>query len=125
LVNQIREAGYSMHAICLWAPLCVTRERGEPRSMREGKLWSPDDYALSTQGSLAMALKWAEGMRTEPDSFQSLALWDNTHHPSEEVSLQRFVQVRRRAMHDARVLAAQRCGACSSCAAACHEAAAS
>ena len=32
--------------------------------MREGKLWSPDDYTLSTHGSLAMALKWVEGMRT-------------------------------------------------------------
>ena len=34
-------AGYEMHAVCMWAPLEETRARGMPRSLREGKLWSP------------------------------------------------------------------------------------
>ena len=43
LLQQLLEAGYAMHAVCLWAPLAATRRRGEPRSIREGKLWSPPD----------------------------------------------------------------------------------
>ena len=92
-VEQIVQAGYELHAICLWAPLAVTRSRGEPRSMREGKLWSPDEYSLSTRGSLAMALQWTDGLRDAPSTWRSLALWDNTQFPAEEISLQRFVEL--------------------------------
>ena len=92
-IEQVIAAGYELHAICLWAPLAITRARGEPRSMREGKLWSPSEYALSTRGSLAMALQWTEGMRDRPGTWRSLALWDNSHFPAEEISLPRFVEL--------------------------------
>jgi hypothetical protein len=85
MVNQVREAGYKMHAICLWAPLVVTRARGEPRSMRDGKLWKPDDYNTSTKGCADMAVQFAEGMESDPSTYISLSLWDNTVFPSREV----------------------------------------
>ena len=93
-IQMIRDAGYNVHAICLWAPLSVCQERGEPRSMREGKLWSGDDYELSVQGSLAIALRWQEGMDAEPEGgYKSLAMWDNCHYPAQEVGLARFVEL--------------------------------
>lgn len=92
-LDQIIAAGYELHAICLWAPLAITRARGEPRSMHEGKLWSPDEYEKSTRGSLTMAVKWTEGMRDRPETWRSLALWDNSHFPAEEISLPRFVEL--------------------------------
>ena len=55
-------------SLCLWAPLSVTRSRGEERSVREGKLWQPKDYKISTNGTLAMAMRWLDGMRDEPGS---------------------------------------------------------
>ena len=53
--------------------------------MRDGKLWKPDDYDLSTKSVSDMAVQWAEGMESEPDSYVSLSLWDNTVFPSKEV----------------------------------------
>ena len=35
LIEEVKKAGYRMHAVCLWAPLSVTRSRGEERSVRE------------------------------------------------------------------------------------------
>jgi len=61
--------------------------------MREGKLWSPDEYMVSTQGTVEMAVKWAEGMRSEAQSFRSLTVWDNTVFPAQEVSLDRFIEL--------------------------------
>ena len=93
MVDKIAAQGYRLHAICLWAPLSVTKARGIPRSIRDGKLWSPDEYTLSVQGSLAMALRWDEGMKKQPDVYRSLHMWDNCHFPAEEVSLRSFIEL--------------------------------
>ena len=73
-----------MHALCLWAPLRATRVRGEERAVREGKLWSPKEYAKSTRGALALAMRWIDGMRDNPGAYCSLELWDNTDFPATE-----------------------------------------
>ena len=93
LIDEVRAAGYAMHAVCLWAPLSVTRSRGEERSVREGKLWTSKDYQTSTQALLTLAMRWLDGMRDEPHSFCSLELWDNTSFPAKEVGLQEFAEL--------------------------------
>ena len=60
LLQKLLAEGYSLHAVCLWAPLVATRQRGEPRSVREGKVWSAKDYPASTAGTLAMARRFSQ-----------------------------------------------------------------
>lgn len=93
LIEEVKAAGYAMHAVCLWAPLSVTRARGEERSVREGKLWTGKDYGTSTKALLTLAMRWLDGMRDEPESFVSLELWDNSGFPAKEVGLQEFAQL--------------------------------
>lgn len=93
LIRDVQDAGYRMHAVCLWAPLSTTRIRGEERSVREGKLWQPKDYEKSTRGTLAMAMRWLDGMRDSPSAFCSLELWDNTLFPAAEVGLEAFASL--------------------------------
>ena len=61
--------------------------------MRDGKMWSPDDYETSTRGMATLALRWAEKMREAPASYKSMSVWDNTVFPAQEVSLDRFVEL--------------------------------
>lgn len=90
LVDEVRAEGYAMHAVCLWAPLSVTQIRGEERSVREGKLWTAKDYTTSTTGSLAMGMRWIDGIRSDPSAYCSLEMWDNTIFPAVEVDLEKF-----------------------------------
>ena len=90
LVTQLVDAGYAMHAVCLWAPLAATRRRGEPRSIREGKLWSPADYSKSTVGTLAMARRFAAGIRETPSTWRSVSCWDNSVFPATRCTLEDF-----------------------------------
>ena len=60
LLQKLLAEGYNLHAVCLWAPLVATRQRGEPRSVREGKVWSAKDYPASTAGTLAMARRFSQ-----------------------------------------------------------------
>jgi hypothetical protein len=89
-IELVRSAGYEMHAVCLWAPLSVTRGRGEGRSVREGKLWNPKDYDTSTHGSVALARQFLDGMRDEPNSFHGVEFWDNTALPATKLELEQF-----------------------------------
>ena len=93
LLQLLLDAGYALHAMCLWAPLKATRQRGEPRSIREGKLWSPDEYAVSTRGTLAMARRFATGTREQPAAFKSVTMWDNTIFPASQCSLDEFARL--------------------------------
>ena len=93
LIEEVQAAGYEMHAVCLWAPLSVTRSRGEERSVTEGKLWTSTDYQASVRCTLALAMQWIDGMRDEPNSFCSLELWDNTAFPATEVGLERYASL--------------------------------
>jgi hypothetical protein len=90
MLEEVRQAGYGMHAICLYAPLSVTRRRGEDRAVREGKIWSAKKYQKCTSGSLALAMRWIDGLRDEPSVYCSLELWDNTHFPANEVGLEEY-----------------------------------
>ena len=93
MLEQLIAAGYELHAICLWAPLSVTRARGEPRSLREGKLWSPKMYLVSTHNSLNLAQRFAEACGSKESAskpFKSFALWDNTTFPARQISLEEF-----------------------------------
>jgi hypothetical protein len=93
LIEEVRSAGYQMHAVCLWAPLSMTRARGEERSVREGKLWTPKDYDISTRTTLSLAMRWIDGMRDEPSTFCSLELWDNTQFPATELGLEQYASL--------------------------------
>ena len=93
MIEEVKAAGYAMHALCLWAPLGVTRRRGEQRAVREGKAWAAKEYSKSTEGSLALAMRWIDGLRDEPASYRSLELWDNTHFPPSEVGLEGFARL--------------------------------
>ena len=93
MIEQVRAAGYGMHALCLWAPVGQTRSRGEERAVSEGKVWSAKDYEKSTRGSLALAMRWIDGIRDQPESYCSLELWDNTHFPAAEVGLEQYAKL--------------------------------
>jgi hypothetical protein len=86
-MKLLRDSGYIMHAVCIWAPLSETRARGEPRSVREGKRWDGNIYGISTATVLSVARSWALRMEAEGDTAGSLALWDNTIFPAREVDL--------------------------------------
>jgi len=88
----LQKAGYIMHAVCLWAPLSETRQRGEPRSVREGKRWDPSSYPVSTKTVLSVAEQWIADMQANgaASSYHSIALWDNTVFPAREVPLDEF-----------------------------------
>lgn len=51
MLNALIAAGFHIHAEALWAPVSETRARGEPRSLREGKLWTPAQYKGSVRGA--------------------------------------------------------------------------
>ena len=90
MLDDVKSAGYGMHALILWAPLSETRLRGEERSLQEGKLWSPKEYEKCTRGSLALAMRWVDGMRDEPASFCGLEMWDNSVFPATECGMGEF-----------------------------------
>ena len=93
MIEEVRRAGYGLHAVCLWAPLSMTRQRGEERAVREGKLWTPKEYVKMVRGELAIAMRWIDGMRDEPGVYCSLELWDNSHFPAVEVGLETFASL--------------------------------
>lgn len=95
LIEQLLAEQYVLHAVCLWAPLSVTRRRGEPRSVREGKVWSGGDYPISTSATLQLAAKFAQQMRANPDGFRSVSMWDNTTFPAIQCSLEEFSRLQR------------------------------
>ena len=74
LLHQLLEAGYNLHAVCLWAPLKATRKRGEPRSVREGKAWTGDEYELSMWETFKMAQKFAQRMSEGAAHWESLSM---------------------------------------------------
>ena len=88
MLEALLEAGYELHAMCMWAPLSITRSRGEPRSLREGKPWSAKQYAPSVKGTLALAERFAAALRDAPTGLhRSLSCWDNTVFPSSPVDV--------------------------------------
>jgi uncharacterized membrane protein (Fun14 family) len=93
LIDKLIKSGYQMYAVCLWAPLNATRKRGEPRSITEGKLWSPKDYDVSVTGTLNMARRFATGIRTSPGVWRGLTLWDNSVFPAKRCSLEEFTRL--------------------------------
>jgi hypothetical protein len=108
MIEEVRQAGYGMHALCLWAPVSVTRTRGEERAVREGKLWSSKEYRKCTVGELSLAMRWIDGMRDEPSTYCSLELWDNTHFPPTEVGLEAFAKLVEMSDEEASAHAARR-----------------
>jgi hypothetical protein len=76
MMQEVIDAGYHMHAVCLWAPLSETAARGEPRSVQEGKLWSGKDYEISTATCLLISRRWVKGLKEQPDVYKSLECWD-------------------------------------------------
>jgi len=88
----LQQAGYDMHAVCLWAPRSETRQRGEPRSVREGKRWDGSSYEMSTKTIVEVAARWIADRQKKGDKscYKSIALWDNTVFPAREVDLDEF-----------------------------------
>ena len=90
MLAALVDAGYELHALCMYAPLSATRDRGLPRSRSEGKLWTPAQYYPSVLGSLEMATRFSRGLLEADDApagrpnalYKSLALWDNTVFPA-------------------------------------------
>lgn len=90
-MEQLVAAGYQMHAVCMWAPVSETRARGEPRSVREGKRWTPDNYDASVKATCAIARKFVLGcMEGGGSPYATVALWDNTRFPAREVDFKEF-----------------------------------
>ena len=90
-MDSLAAAGYLMHAVCMWAPVSETRARGEPRSVREGKRWTPENYAASVQSTCAIARKFILGaLEGDSSPYATVALWDNTRFPAREVDLKEF-----------------------------------
>jgi len=85
-LEDLAKAGYELHGVCMWAPLSETRARGEPRSVSEGKLWSPKDYDSCVATVLEISSYWQNQMAERPAIFKSLSAWDNTTYPAREIS---------------------------------------
>jgi len=89
-MDMLVQAGYEMHAVCLWAPLSETRTRGEPRSVREGKRWTGECYEVSTRTVCEIATRWHEGLCSADSPYKTIALWDNTTFPARQLDLEDF-----------------------------------
>lgn len=91
-MSTLQKAGYNMHAVCLWAPVSETRQRGEPRSVREGKRWDGSSYRTSTKTVLEVARRWTSDLEKHgADSiYSTIYLWDNTIFPAREVDIGEF-----------------------------------
>jgi len=89
-MDMLVQAGYEMHAVCLWAPLSETRSRGEPRSVREGKVWSGESYEVSTTTVCEIATRWHDGLCSADAPYKTIALWDNTTFPARQLELDDF-----------------------------------
>ena len=134
MLAVLSAAKYDMHAMCMWAPLAETRARGEPRALREGKLWTPKMYGPSVKGSWAMAQRFAQALERQLEvqqpsatpsgpragseggaaAFRSLSLWDNTVFPAAPVSLPEFGRLSTMSIKEGEAHAERlkRCAAC-------------
>ena len=74
LMTQLTDAGYALFALCLWAPLEATRQRGEGRMYIEGKIWSGKEYGISTAGTFLMAQRFAQRMTSEPQVYKGVTM---------------------------------------------------
>lgn len=55
ILQQLVEAGYELHAVCLWAPKSETEARGRPRGVKQGKAFSFKEHGKSAQNTLKFA----------------------------------------------------------------------
>lgn len=89
-MDRLAKAGYVMHALCLWAPMEDTRRRGEPRSVREGKVWSARGFDSSAKNTLALGCRFDERIAAGDPSHGSVHFYDNTVIPHREVHVSEF-----------------------------------
>jgi len=89
-MDRLVKAGYVMHALCLWAPMEDTRRRGEPRSVREGKVWSACGFDSSAKNTLALGCRFDERIAAGEPSYGSVHFYDNTVTPHREVHVSEF-----------------------------------
>lgn len=90
MMDKLEAAGYEMHALCLWAPKNVTEARGRPRSVKDGKVFSVDQYETVVGNMVKIAHDWEEEMNNNNESFAAISYYDNTIFPSHCVSAAEF-----------------------------------
>ncbi|KAJ9471008.1 hypothetical protein DIPPA_35446 [Diplonema papillatum] len=71
VMDRLRAAGYRQHVVAIFAPVEVTRCRGEPRAMTEGKAFSERGFRDSLRNSLAIVTAAAQ-------AGDSVRTFDNT-----------------------------------------------
>mmetsp|Transcript_56470 Transcript_56470/g.89483 ORF Transcript_56470/g.89483 Transcript_56470/m.89483 type:complete len:546 (+) Transcript_56470:75-1712(+) len=84
------EAGYEMHAICLWAPMSDTQVRGRARSVETGKVFSTRPYRASCETSLQLGRLWESKMSEGSVHYMSVRFYDSTVQPCRPVILAEF-----------------------------------
>lgn len=86
----LEEAGYEMHAICLWAPMLDTQVRGRARSVEAGKVFSTRPYRDSCETSLQLGRLWKSKMSEGSIHYMSVHFFDSTVKPCRSVNLAEF-----------------------------------
>jgi len=94
MLKQLVDAGYELHALCLWAPKSETEARGRTRGVKDGKAFTTKEYDKACRNSLLLGQHWLDKIQAKDAHFKSVQFYDNTVFPSVPVHFseyQRFV----------------------------------
>ncbi|CAE6953194.1 unnamed protein product, partial [Symbiodinium sp. KB8] len=91
MLKSLQDAGYEMHAICLWAPQEEAERRGRLRSVKTGKAYNPKFHQPSCEGTLEVIAHW-ENQMSLPNggSFGSIEFYDAGSAPAIRVGKDHF-----------------------------------
>jgi len=91
MLKSLQDAGYEMHAICLWAPQEEAERRGRLRSVKTGKAYNPKFHQPSCEGTLEVIAHW-ENQMSLPNggSFGSIEFYDAGSAPAIRVRRDHF-----------------------------------
>mmetsp|Transcript_87697 Transcript_87697/g.246360 ORF Transcript_87697/g.246360 Transcript_87697/m.246360 type:complete len:403 (-) Transcript_87697:107-1315(-) len=109
MFSKLKDAGYEMHAIFLWAPKSETETRGRPRALKEGKRFSPSVYAETVLKMMRVAQHWEAAMAAgEAQYFRSATYLDNTLFPAKPLHVSAFRDLAQLSDEDADAYARER-----------------
>merc|ERR1719401_1684906 len=90
MLSKLAEAGYEMHAVCLWAPKSECEARGRPRGVKEGKAFSTTNFDRELYNSLAFGQMWMERIAAGDPNYKTVRFFDSTVFPSRPVHFTEF-----------------------------------
>lgn len=90
MLEELVNAGYDLHAVCMWAPEAQTWARGTARAATSGKVFNPQVYWPAIHGALEMGRHWHSMMQAGSDCYKAVTFYDNSGRQCCRVGLVHF-----------------------------------